>query len=48
MVMVSLHSNRNPKTEVGTRDWGITMIQQIIFWFGVIWTLGVWVRKARE
>ena len=45
MVMMSLHSNRIPKTGVGTRDWGIAMIGQTMFLFGGIWTLVLWVRE---
>ena len=48
MVMVSLHSNRNPNTEVDTRDWGIAGLSQTMFLFGVIWTLVLWVRKTVE
>ena len=48
MVMVSLHSNRNPKTEVVIRDWGIDVKGLTIFLFGGIWTLVLWVRKAVE
>lgn len=40
MVMVSLCSNRNAKTEVGTRDWGIAVIDLTVFLFGGMWTLG--------
>jgi hypothetical protein len=34
LAMVSLHSNANPKTEVGTRDWGVAVIGQTMFLFG--------------
>ena len=33
LAMVSLHSNENPKIEVGTRDWGIAVISKQIFEF---------------
>ena len=33
MVLVSLHSNRNPKTEVGTRNGDIAVIGLTIFFF---------------
>ena len=26
VVMMSLHSNKNPRTETGTRDWDISVI----------------------
>ena len=46
--MVTLHRNKNlTKTEVGTRDWGVAMIDLTMVLFKVIQTL-VWVRKAVE
>ena len=48
VVMVSLHSYRNPKTEVGTRDWGTAVIGLIVFLFGGMCTQGLCVRKAVE
>ena len=44
--MVSLHSNENPKIEVGTRDWGIAVIDLTMLLFGGIWIWGLW--KAVE
>ena len=41
MVIVSLHSNRNPKIEIGTSDWGIVVIDLAMHWFGIIRTWGV-------
>ena len=41
LVMVFLHSNENPKTEIGTRDWGIAMIGLTMFVFR-----GMGIRKA--
>ena len=46
MTVVSLDSNGNPKAEVGPKDGDITVIGLIMFFFGGIWTLGVWVRKT--
>ena len=43
--MVSLHSIRNTKTEVGTRDWGVAVIGLTMFLFEEIQTLGLWIRK---
>lgn len=43
---MSLHGNRNPETEVGTRDWDVTVIGLIMFLFGEMWTLVLWVTKA--
>lgn len=43
---MSLHGNRNPKTEVGTRDWDVAVIGLIMFLFGGMWTLVLWVTKA--
>ena len=48
LVMVSLHRNRNPKTEVGSRDWGIAFIGLIMFLFGGMKILGVWIWKVIE
>jgi hypothetical protein len=31
MVIISLHSYRNPQTEVDTRDWTVAVIGQAIF-----------------
>ena len=31
LVMVSLHSNKDPKIEVSTRDWDISVIGQNMF-----------------
>lgn len=44
--MLSLHSNRNPKTEIVTRDMGIAVMGLTMFSFGGFGTLGLWVRKA--
>ena len=47
LVMVSVHSNRNPRTEVGTRDLGIKCdMPEYVFILGGIWTLGLCVREA--
>jgi hypothetical protein len=48
MVMVSLHSNRNAKAEVGTRDWNIAVIGLTMLLLGGMWSLRLWVRKAVE
>lgn len=46
MVTVSLQGNRDPKTEVGTRDWDVAVIGLIMVLFGGIWTLVLRVTKA--
>jgi hypothetical protein len=46
VVIVSLHSHRNPKREAGTRDWGIARIGLTMLLFGGIMEL--WIRKAVE
>lgn len=46
--MVSLHSNRNPKTEIVHRDLGVAVMGLTMYSFGGIWTLGLCVRKAVE
>lgn len=43
---MSLPGNRNPKTEVGTRDWDVAVIGLIMFLFGGMWTLVLGVTKA--
>ena len=48
MVMVSLHSNRNPKMEVDIRDCCIVVIGWTMFLFGELWILGLWVKKVEE
>lgn len=49
MVMVSLESSKTQtKTEVGTKDWGIVVIDLTMILFGGMWTLGVQIRKAVE
>jgi len=48
VVIVSLHSNRKPKTKVGTRGWGIAMIDVTMLSFGGVWTLKLWIRKVVE
>ena len=37
LVMMSPHSNANPKTEVGTRDWGTAVINVTILLFRRMW-----------
>jgi hypothetical protein len=40
LVIVSLYSNKTlTKTEVGTKDWGIAVIDLIMFLFGKMWSL---------
>jgi hypothetical protein len=34
MVMVSVHSKGNPKTEVGTKDWDVAVIGVTMLLFG--------------
>lgn len=46
VVTMSLHGNRNPKTDVGTRDWDVTVMGLIMLLFGGMWTLVLWVTKA--
>ena len=36
LFMVSLHSNANPKIEVGTRNWGIAVIDLTMLLFGTM------------
>ena len=48
MAIESLHNNRNPKTESGTKDWSIVVIGLTMFLFGGIRALGVWIREAVE
>ena len=48
LVMVSFHSNGNPKTEVGTRDWGIAVIGLTMVLFGGMQIWGLWIWKAME
>jgi hypothetical protein len=47
-IMVSLHSNENPKTKVGTRDWDIAVLGLTILLFGRMWISGLWIWKAVE
>lgn len=43
----AFHSNKNPKTEVGTREWSTAVIGLLMPLPGRIWnTLGLWTRKA--
>jgi hypothetical protein len=37
LVTMFPHSNANPKTEVGTRDWGIPVTNVTIPLFGRMW-----------
>lgn len=46
MVMVSPHSNENPKTEVGMRDRVIAVMGLIMLFFEVIWTYLLLLGKA--
>lgn len=49
LVLVSLHCNGNPKIEVGTTDWDITVIGLALFLHGEIRNiLGLWTRKKSE
>lgn len=45
---MSLHDNRNPKTEVGARDWDVAVIGLIMFLFGEMWTLVLWVLSTAQ
>ena len=42
MGVVTLHSNRNPKADVGTQAWAKAVIGLAVFLFGI------WIRKAVE
>ena len=45
--MVAIHSNETlPKTEVGTRDWGIAVIDLMMLLIGGMWIWGLY--KAVE
>ena len=44
--MLSLHSNGNPITKVGTRDLGIAVIGLTMLLFGRMWIWGLWIWKA--
>jgi hypothetical protein len=47
VVMVSLHSNKTlRKTEVGTKDYGISVVSLTMVLFGEMWIWGFWIRKA--
>ena len=46
--MVSLHSNRNPKTETVTKDMSMAVIGLTMFSFGGMCTFGPCVKKAVE
>jgi len=49
LVKVSIHSNKTlTKTEVGTRNWDITIIGLTVLSFGRMWILGLWIWKAVE
>lgn len=44
---MTLPSNRNPQTEIGTRDLGTAVVGCTMFLFGGIWNvLRVWIRKV--
>ena len=45
-VRVFLNSNRNPETGVGTRDWGIAVIDLSMILVRGLWVVGPWIRKA--
>lgn len=46
VIMQCGHSNRNPKTKVGTRNCDIAVKGLSMLLFGRMWVLGFWVRKA--
>ena len=46
--MISFHSNRKPKTKVGTMNWCITVKGLTMLLFEGIWTRGPWIRKVLE
>jgi len=48
MALVSFHSDRNARTEVGTRGPGVAVIGLTMLLFGGIWTLRLWVWKGVE
>lgn len=48
LIMVTLHSNGNPKTEIVTRDWGIGVIELTIVFFRKMYILGLRIWKSLE
>ena len=46
---MSVHSSKTlTRIEVGTRDWGITVISLAMLLFGRMWVLRLWIWKAVE
>ena len=45
VVMVSLLSTRNIKTEIGTRS-GVIVVTDLTMLLGGMWALGLWIRKV--
>jgi hypothetical protein len=47
--MVSVHSSKTlTKTEIGTRDWGIAVIDLTMLLLGRMSILGLWICKAMK